>query len=95
MKSEGGFAASGTSIAVSGKDLAWIGTGGAERARIFLSQDGGENWRAMNTPIISGAASRGVFSISFKDDMYGVAVGGDYKTIKTILLTARSVMMED
>lgn len=82
MKSEGGFAASGTSIAVSGKDLAWIGTGGAERARIFLSQDGGENWRAMNTPIISGSPSRGVFSISFKDDMYGVAVGGDYKNDK-------------
>ncbi|MBA4406336.1 hypothetical protein C0389_03585 [bacterium] len=82
MKNEKGFAASGTSIAVAGKDLAWIGTGGAERSRIFLSQDGGENWRVMNTPIISGAASRGVFSIAFKDDMYGVAVGGDYKNDK-------------
>lgn len=82
MKGEGGFAASGTSIAVQGKDLAWIGTGGAERSRIFISQDAGENWRVMNTPIISGSASRGVFSISFKDDMYGVAVGGDYKNDK-------------
>ncbi len=82
IKGEGGFAASGTSVAVAGNDLVWIGTGGAERSRIFLSQDAGENWRVMNTPIISGSASRGVFSISFKDDLCGVAVGGDYRNDK-------------
>jgi photosystem II stability/assembly factor-like uncharacterized protein len=81
-KGEGAFAASGTSIAVSGNDLAWFGTGGAESARIFFSQDAGENWRAANVPIRSGSASSGVFSICFKDDMYGVAVGGDYKKDK-------------
>ncbi|PKL83387.1 MAG: hypothetical protein CVV24_05310 [Ignavibacteriae bacterium HGW-Ignavibacteriae-3] len=79
LKGEGGFAARGSSIAVAGKDLAWIGTGGAEKSRIFVSQDGGENWRAMDAPIRSGSPSSGVFSISFKDDLYGVAVGGDYK----------------
>jgi len=83
LKGEGGFAASGTSIAVAGKDLVWIGTGGGERSRIFMSQDSGENWRVMNTPIVSGAASRGVFSISFRDDLNGVAVGGDYKNDKS------------
>ena len=81
-KGEGGFAASGTSIAVAGKDLAWIGTGGGESARIFFSEDAGENWRVVNSPLKSGSPSRGVFSIAFKDDMYGVAVGGDYKNDK-------------
>jgi photosystem II stability/assembly factor-like uncharacterized protein len=82
LNGEGGFAASGTSVAVSGKDLAWIGAGGAERTRIFLSQDGGENWRAIYTPLKNGTSSCGVFSLCFKDDLYGVAVGGDYKNDK-------------
>ena len=32
----------------------------------------------MLTPIISGAASQGIFSLSFWDDQDGVVVGGDY-----------------
>jgi photosystem II stability/assembly factor-like uncharacterized protein len=79
LKNEGGFAASGSSISVAGKDLVWIGSGGAERARIYFSQDAGENWRAVDAPIKSGNSSSGVFSISFRDDMYGISVGGDYK----------------
>ncbi|MDP2038299.1 MAG: YCF48-related protein [Ignavibacteria bacterium] len=82
LKNEGGFAASGSSICVAGKDLVWIGTGGAERARIYFSQDAGENWRAVDAPMKGGNASAGVFSISFRDDMYGIAVGGDYKKDK-------------
>ena len=85
LPNEGGFAASGTSIAVAGKDLAWIGTGGSERARILFSQDLGENWRTVDAPMRNGNASRGIFSVCFKDDMYGVAVGGDYKDDKSNL----------
>jgi len=92
-KGEGGFAASGTSIAVAGKDLAWIGTGGAESARIYFSQDSGENWRVVNSPVRGGSASSGVFSISFKDDLYGVAVGGDYKNDKD--KTANCALTDD
>jgi photosystem II stability/assembly factor-like uncharacterized protein len=82
LKNEGGFAASGTAITVSGKDYVWFGTGGSDRARIFYSEDGGENWRASDVPVKSGNASSGVFSIAFKDELNGIAVGGDYKNDK-------------
>lgn len=32
----------------------------------------------VNTPMISGEASQGIFSLGFKDDTFGMAVGGDY-----------------
>lgn len=79
LKNEGGFAASGTSITVFGKDLVWFGTGGANRSRIFFSEDAGINWRTAEVPINSGISSSGVFSIAFKDELNGIAVGGDYK----------------
>lgn len=82
LKGEGAFAASGTAITVYGKDLVWFGTGGTDRARIFLSDDAGENWRAMDAPIKNGNASSGVFSVCFKDDLNGIAVGGNYKNDK-------------
>lgn len=81
-KNEGGFAASGTSIAVYGKDLVWFGTGGSDKSRIYFSEDAGLNWRAVDVPIKSGNSSSGVFSIAFKDELNGIAVGGDYKDDK-------------
>lgn len=83
LPNEGAFAASGTAMAVSGKDLVWFGCGGADRSRIYFSEDGGENWRALEVPIKSGNSSSGIFSICFKDDLNGVAVGGDYKNDKS------------
>ena len=85
LQHEGAFAASGTSIAVSGKDLVWFGCGGADRSRIYFSEDGGENWRAFEAPIKSGNSSSGVFSVCFKDDLNGIAVGGDYKNDNNII----------
>jgi photosystem II stability/assembly factor-like uncharacterized protein len=78
LPDEGGFAASGTCIAVQGRNNVWIGTGGGA-ARVFRSVDGGDHWQVATTPIISGQASSGIFSIAFKDAMQGVIVGGDYK----------------
>jgi photosystem II stability/assembly factor-like uncharacterized protein len=82
LKKEGGFAASGTSIAVAGKDYVWFGTGGGDRARIYFSEDTGENWRALDVPIKGNTSSSGVFSICFKDELNGIAIGGDYKNEK-------------
>ena len=48
---------------------------GAER--LFRSDDRGESWRYVQTPIRSGPAS-GIFSIVFTDPDHGVAVGGTY-----------------
>ncbi len=72
----GGFAASGTTIAVHG-DNVWFATGG-KVARVHHSEDRGETWQVYNTPILQGTASTGIFSIAFRDDLHGVIVGGDY-----------------
>jgi photosystem II stability/assembly factor-like uncharacterized protein len=77
LAGEGGFAASGTCIAVEGQRNVWFGTGGTPGARVFRSTDGGRSWKVAATPIIHGK-SAGVFSVAFRDARRGVIVGGDY-----------------
>ncbi|HEX8456728.1 MAG TPA: hypothetical protein VF656_05335 [Pyrinomonadaceae bacterium] len=77
LAGEGGFAASGTCIAVAGKRHVWFGTGGTSGARVFRSQDRGQTWTVAATPIIHDK-SAGVFSVAFRDARRGVIVGGDY-----------------
>jgi photosystem II stability/assembly factor-like uncharacterized protein len=74
---EGGFAASGTCVAVSGASEAWFGTGGLGGARVFRSADGGRTWDASAVPLANGNAA-GVFSLAFWGAGAGAAVGGDY-----------------
>ena len=75
---EGGFAASGTCIAVHGKKNAWFVTGG-KAARVFRSTNAGKTWSVVETPIVHGADSTGIFSIAFRDRRHGVIAGGDYQ----------------
>lgn len=75
---EYGFAASGTGIAVRGDKNAWICTGGSA-ARVFRSVDKGRTWKVAVTPILSGEASTGIFSLAFRDALNGIIVGGDYQ----------------
>ncbi len=77
LKTEYGFAASGTGIVLQ-NDHIWIATGG-DQARIFRSVDGGLSWGVHPTPMASGNGSSGIFSIAFRDKRYGIAVGGDYQ----------------
>ncbi|MCA9218181.1 MAG: sulfatase-like hydrolase/transferase [Planctomycetales bacterium] len=80
LEGEAGFAASNSCLTVFGDDHVWIGLGGAtsqENARIMFSYDGGKHWDASTTTIPSGK-SGGVFSVAFRSERYGVAVGGDY-----------------
>jgi len=72
------FAASGSCIAVAGKNQVWFATGG-KAARVFSSLDRGDSWTVSTTPVVSGVDSAGVFSITFKDQRNGYLVGGDYK----------------
>ena len=92
LPGEGAFAASGTCLVVQGDRSAWFGTGGAAVARVFRSTDRGRAWSAHETPIQAGSPSAGIFSISFRDDRHGVAVGGDYrqpgKAVRTLALTS-------
>jgi photosystem II stability/assembly factor-like uncharacterized protein len=84
LPGEGSFAASGTCLTVLGSSSAWIGTGGAARARVFRSTDRGRTWSVADTPIHAGNASSGIFSVAFADARHGVAVGGDYTKAKGI-----------
>jgi photosystem II stability/assembly factor-like uncharacterized protein len=77
LEGEGGFAASGTCVAVSGKSDAWFGTGGPAGSRVFRSPDGGRTWQPSTAPLASGKAA-GVFSLAFWRGGRGVALGGDY-----------------
>lgn len=76
LPKEGAFAASNSSLCLSGKDI-YFGTGGPA-ARVFASHDFGGTWAAVETPLISGNASSGIFSL-FCDGDTILAVGGDYQ----------------
>lgn len=78
LDNEGAFAASGTNVAVYGRDHVWIGTGAAAVSRVLRSSDGGKTWTAAATPLAAGGSS-GIFSIAFRDALHGIVVGGDYR----------------
>ena len=78
LENEGAFAASGTNVAVYGRDHVWIGTGAAAVSRVLRSSDGGRTWAAAATPLGAGP-SAGIFSIAFRNERNGIVVGGDYR----------------
>lgn len=79
LQGEGGFAASGSCIAVYGSADAWIVSGGAASARIYHSSDRGQSWTVHDTPLRAGAPPAGAFSVAFRDARNGVISGGDYE----------------
>ena len=79
LQGEGGFAASGTCLAVYGDAHVWIATGGAASARVYHSADRGATWTVHDTPLRAGVPSAGVFSVAFRDARHGVIAGGDYE----------------
>lgn len=78
LPNEGGFAGSGTNIAVQPGGHAWIGTGAAANSRVLVTDDGGRRWRVVDTPVAS-SPSAGIFSVAFRDPQHGLTVGGDYR----------------
>jgi photosystem II stability/assembly factor-like uncharacterized protein len=79
MPDEGAFAASGTCLAIYSYEHVYFVTGGPA-ARLFYSSDAGYSWTVNSTPIVSGNASSGIFSIAVWDKAL-VIVGGDYRNI--------------
>jgi photosystem II stability/assembly factor-like uncharacterized protein len=75
LPGEGAFAASGTNVALIGRDHVWIGT---TASRVLRSADGGRTWTAAPTPVATGEAT-GIFSVAFRDVQHGVVVGGNYR----------------
>jgi photosystem II stability/assembly factor-like uncharacterized protein len=75
LANEGAYAASGTNVATLGKDHVWIGT---TASRVLRSADRGKTWTVAQTPLPTSQAA-GIFSVAFRDEWHGVAVGGDYQ----------------
>lgn len=75
-KGEASFAASGTGIrCVSSNDL-YISSGG-KRSRLFYSADKGNSWKTIETPIIQGEPSEGIYSLALSSKNM-VIIGGDF-----------------
>ena len=79
LPTEGIFAASNTSLILCGPDHSKIlfATGGPA-ARVFYSSDDAKTWSVVTTPVLSGNATAGIFSIACFDRTV-IAVGGDYR----------------
>ena len=77
LDGEAGFAASDSAIGLTPSGCAFIGTGGAETARMLRSCDFGESWSVADTPLAAGRESAGIFSIDATGERI-VAVGGDF-----------------
>ena len=89
MPSEGAFAASNSSLCINFDNI-YFGTGGAAKARVFHSPDLGKTWTVADTPVASGNASSGIFSISCKIVAGAAfyAVGGDYNDPSRVFRSA-------
>lgn len=74
---EAAFAASGTSVAITDRGTLLAATGGGDVARVLLGEDFGTRWTSATTPVRSGTASRGIFSLAVWGER-AVAVGGDH-----------------
>jgi photosystem II stability/assembly factor-like uncharacterized protein len=77
LEGEFAFAASGTCLITEFGRYAWIGTGGAEQARVLRSSDRGETWTAVDSGMRPGPTA-GVYSLAFRTPWHGVAVGGAF-----------------
>jgi photosystem II stability/assembly factor-like uncharacterized protein len=75
LSGEGAFAASGTNVAVVGKNDVWIGT---TASRVLHSPDRGRTWSIAPTGLATADAT-GIFSIAFCDARHGIVVGGNYR----------------
>jgi photosystem II stability/assembly factor-like uncharacterized protein len=79
LAGESMFAASNS--AMTAKDgWIWLGTSRARVLRGKVMRTGGwTDWQSAPTPLASGNDSSGVFSLAFRDQLHGIAVGGNYR----------------
>jgi photosystem II stability/assembly factor-like uncharacterized protein len=80
---EAAFAASGTCLIIDQRPNFFLVTGG-HSARVLralqpIDNYGGLVWLPSDTPIVSGTAGSGIFSIAMFDKRNGVIVGGNYE----------------
>lgn len=89
QKGEAGYAASGTNLQVL-NDSTFIFVSGGTVNHFFKSTDSGKTWTNTVIPFNTGEGI-GPFSVCFKNENEGVAVGGDWQkpneTTKTVFYT--------
>ena len=73
LPQEGSPAAGGTCLIVGGRAGAWFAT--EPVARVYRSNDRGQHWAVVTTPIVSGD-NTGVATLAFRDEQHGMALGG-------------------
>jgi photosystem II stability/assembly factor-like uncharacterized protein len=78
LPGESVFAASNSAMAARDGWI-WLGT---SKARVLRAK-GLAGWQSAQTPLASGTDSSGVFSLAFRDQKHGIAVGGDYRKPET------------
>lgn len=78
LPNEAVFAASNSCLTVNGTNHVWFATGRGANARVFYSSDQGLNWKVSATSINPLNGSSGIFSVAFRNEKEGIAVGGDY-----------------
>jgi photosystem II stability/assembly factor-like uncharacterized protein len=76
LAGEASFSSSGTCVATQGWGNAWIATGGSTISRILATRDGGDSWKAYDTPLVSNENAGGL-SVAFRDPWHGIVGGGD------------------
>lgn len=85
QEGEAAFAASGTCAATQGGQRGWLVTGGAERARVLATTDGGDTWASYDLPIVQGTSTSGALSIDFRTPFDGIVGGGELLTADAFL----------
>jgi photosystem II stability/assembly factor-like uncharacterized protein len=79
-KDEAAFAASNGCLALGPKGQIAFCTGGAGRARVYLSRDGrGQRFQVLETPIPADGPTRGAFALAFGPSGELWICGGDFK----------------
>lgn len=78
LEVEMGYAASGTGVVVVGDHYFYVGYGG-EESRVGIWDLKGNGWSMVSTPMAHGQGGDGIYSMSFKDTMNGIAVGGNWE----------------
>lgn len=77
---EAGFAASGTTIALT-DNYVYFGVGGSQAA-VYRYDQNGMHWDKTNTPIKHGTEGDGIYSIAFLNDNVGIATGGSWEEVQ-------------
>lgn len=74
---EAAFAASNSTLKIIKNKIILVS--GGKNARVFISQNQGENFEVFDTPIIHGETMTGIFSMDFYDENLGIVAGGNYE----------------